>query len=140
MTAGVGQVMNDTRAPGDIQADRPAEPPLLAALTRLAGLQREVVDLLALQEAAAAAAEQRDPVRALSVVAGHLQLRGARWRVDRGRPERRPSSAMAKRRFELVDRTVEIPSHASPRSLASFMISSRRACSMHLFSSRHPTR
>ena len=82
MTAGVGQVMNDTRAPGDIQADRPAEPPLLAALTRLAGLQREVVDRLALQEAAAAAAEQRDPVRALSVVAGHLQLRGARWRDE----------------------------------------------------------
>lgn len=59
----------------------PAAANLLAALTRLALLQRETVDRLALQEAATAAllAAENDPHAALDVVTTHLQLRRARW-------------------------------------------------------------
>lgn len=54
-------------------------PPLLAALVRLAALQREAVDRLALQEAVTAAGEP-DPSAQLATVASHLQVAPARWR------------------------------------------------------------
>lgn len=58
-------------------------PSLLAALVRLAALQREAVDRLALQEAVAAAtttAGGADPATQLACVVRHLQLKPARWR------------------------------------------------------------
>ncbi len=63
-----------------IPAAQPSPTALLAALVRLAALQREAVDRLTLQEAAAAAASATDPVAALATVARHLQVRTARWR------------------------------------------------------------
>jgi ATP-binding cassette subfamily C protein LapB len=63
-------------------------PTLLACLSRLAALQRDNVDRLALQEAVAAASDNAgdnastgDPVVALAIVTQHLQLRAARWRT-----------------------------------------------------------
>lgn len=61
---------------------QPTPTSLLAALARLATLQREAVDRLALQEAAAAAASAIDPVAALATVAHHLQVHTARWRTQ----------------------------------------------------------
>lgn len=56
---------------------------MLAALLRLAALQREAVDRLALQEAAAAAAGcSSDAPAALALVARRLQLRPAHWRAS----------------------------------------------------------
>jgi len=54
--------------------------PLLLALVRLAALQREAVDRLALQEAAVAGAAESTPQGQLAIVAEHLQVRPARWR------------------------------------------------------------
>lgn len=54
--------------------------PLLIALVRLAALQREAVDRLALQEAATAASAYTDPQAQLSAVVRHLQVKPARWR------------------------------------------------------------
>lgn len=53
---------------------------LMPALLRLASLQREAVDRLALQEAVAASAPQDTPQHRLAQVARHLQLPIARWR------------------------------------------------------------
>lgn len=53
---------------------------LFAALARLASLQREAVDRLALQEAVAASDEQDPAHKRLDVVAQHLQVKAARWR------------------------------------------------------------
>jgi ATP-binding cassette subfamily C protein LapB len=64
---------------------------LLACLARLAQLQNESVDRLALQEAAQAAPEQSEPGQAaqpgharaqLKAVARHLQVRAARWLAE----------------------------------------------------------
>lgn len=49
------------------------------ALVRLAALQREAVDRLALQEAATAAAAHADPQAQLVTVVRHLQVKPARW-------------------------------------------------------------
>lgn len=54
--------------------------PLWLALARLAVLQREAVDRLALQEAAAAGAAENTPQDQLVAVAEHLQVRAPRWR------------------------------------------------------------
>lgn len=54
--------------------------PLLIALARLASLQREALDRLALQEAVAASAPGDEPQQRLAGVARHLQLPAARWR------------------------------------------------------------
>ncbi|MFT3720300.1 ATP-binding cassette domain-containing protein [Pseudorhodoferax sp.] len=56
-----------------------APPPLLLVLVRLAALQREAVDRLALQEAASSALGQATPQAQLATVTDHLQLRPARW-------------------------------------------------------------
>lgn len=66
-------------APG---APGPAQPPdaLLSALLRLAQLQRDAVDRLALQEAVAASAVDAAPEQRLALVAEHLQLPKPRWR------------------------------------------------------------
>jgi ATP-binding cassette subfamily C protein LapB len=57
-----------------------APSPLLACLVRLAQLQHEAVDRLALREAAsAAAAAQGTPRDQLATVTRHLQVPGARW-------------------------------------------------------------
>ena len=60
----------------------PVQPPdaLLSALLRLAQLQREAVDRLALQEAVAASAVDAAPNQRLALVAEHLQLPKPRWR------------------------------------------------------------
>ena len=55
-------------------------PPLLIALVRLAALQREAVDRLALQEAAVAGMTEATPQAQLATVAEHLQVKPARWR------------------------------------------------------------
>lgn len=53
---------------------------LLPCLARLAQLQHETVDRLALQEAAAALSTQaHNPQRQLKIVAEHLQVRSPRW-------------------------------------------------------------
>lgn len=57
-------------------------PPLLLALFRLAALQREAVDRLALQEAVTAAITECDPHEQLAIVARHLQVKEARWRAS----------------------------------------------------------
>lgn len=63
-------------------------PPLLIALVRLAALQREAVDRLALQEAVTAATAatgddvDRSPQAQLATVSRHLQVRPARWRAS----------------------------------------------------------
>jgi ATP-binding cassette subfamily C protein LapB len=55
-------------------------PPLFACLIRLAQLQHEAVDRLALREAAEAAlAQDAGPRARLATVARHLQVSGARW-------------------------------------------------------------
>lgn len=56
-----------------------AAPNLLPCLARLAQLQHETVDRLALQEAAAAAVLAGDPREQLKTVTAHLQVRAARW-------------------------------------------------------------
>jgi ATP-binding cassette subfamily C protein LapB len=57
-----------------------ATPNLLPCLTRLAQLQHESVDRLAIQEAAEAAiSSQQTPQRQLKTVAEHLQVRPPRW-------------------------------------------------------------
>lgn len=53
---------------------------LLIALIRLAALQREAVDRLALQEAVTAAAGEAGAQAQLAVIAQHLQVKPARWR------------------------------------------------------------
>lgn len=58
---------------------RTVPPPLLIALIRLAALQREAVDRLALQEAVTAAVDETPHVQ-LATVARHLQVQPARWR------------------------------------------------------------
>lgn len=58
----------------------PLPPPLLIALIRLASLQREAVDRLALQEAVTAAGAEVAPQARLATVAQHLQVKPARWR------------------------------------------------------------
>ncbi len=55
-------------------------PLLLIALVRLAALQREAVDRLALQEAVAASVADSSPHTQIATVARHLQLKPARWR------------------------------------------------------------
>lgn len=55
-------------------------PPLLIALVRLAALQREALDRLALQEAAVAGMTEATPQAQLATVAEHLQVKPARWR------------------------------------------------------------
>jgi ATP-binding cassette subfamily C protein LapB len=55
---------------------------LYAALARLASLQREAVDRLALREAVSATTEEDAPEDRLSVLAEHLQVKGAKWRDD----------------------------------------------------------
>ncbi len=64
------------------EASLPQDAPsaLLLALVRLAALQREAVDRLALQEAATAAEAGRTPQAQLAAVARHLQVSPARWR------------------------------------------------------------
>jgi ATP-binding cassette subfamily C protein LapB len=55
-------------------------PPLLACLARLAQLQHEAVDRLALHEAATSAlARDAAPRARLAIVTRHLQVPGARW-------------------------------------------------------------
>ncbi len=54
---------------------------LLPALLRLAALQREAVDRLALQEAVAASSPQDTPQARLTKVVDHLHLSAARWRA-----------------------------------------------------------
>lgn len=54
---------------------------LLPALVRLAALQREAVDRLALQEAVAASSPQDSPQARLTKVVDHLHLAAARWRA-----------------------------------------------------------
>lgn len=54
--------------------------PLLHALVRLAGLQREAVDRVALQDAVAACGQQKTPQQQLTCVAQHLQLPRPNWR------------------------------------------------------------
>ncbi len=58
---------------------RPSQ--FLSALTRLAMLQREAVDRLALQEAIQVADSAATPKEALAVVAQQLQVRQPRWRT-----------------------------------------------------------
>jgi ATP-binding cassette subfamily C protein LapB len=53
---------------------------LFAALARLASMQREAVDRLALQEAVAASSESDSAEQRLAVVAEHLQVKPAKWR------------------------------------------------------------
>jgi len=53
---------------------------LFLALSRLASLQREAVDRLALQDAAAEADADSDPRRQLAAVSRRLQVKPARWR------------------------------------------------------------
>ena len=60
----------------------PEHPELLHALMRIAALQREAVDRVALQEAAQEAAGQTDPRSALRRVTAHLQLKPPRWYRD----------------------------------------------------------
>jgi ATP-binding cassette subfamily C protein LapB len=55
-------------------------PLLLPVLARLATLQREAVDRLALQEAAQSAQAASNPEEALAIVSDHLRVRPARWR------------------------------------------------------------
>lgn len=55
-------------------------PILLYALIRLASLQREAVDRLALQEASTAALSVSTPEKQLDIVANHLQVKSAKWR------------------------------------------------------------
>ena len=57
-----------------------AHDPLFVALARLAHLQREAVDRLALQEAVLATKGDHDAVHRLAVVAQHLQVTPAKWR------------------------------------------------------------
>jgi len=54
--------------------------PLLIALIRLAALQRNAVDRIALQEAVTAAEKDSTPQNQLATVANHLQVKAARWR------------------------------------------------------------
>lgn len=60
---------------------RPIDP-LLSALLRLASLQREAIDRLALQEAVATTTPQDTPQQRLAQIARQLQLPTARWRSD----------------------------------------------------------
>jgi ATP-binding cassette subfamily C protein LapB len=53
---------------------------LLPALARLASLQHEAVDRLAVQEAVVAALSADSPESQLAIVAKHLQIKPARWR------------------------------------------------------------
>lgn len=53
---------------------------LFRALARMAVLQRESVDRLALREAAQSAVGEKSPRKILGMVARHLQVRQARWR------------------------------------------------------------
>lgn len=53
---------------------------LFVALARLASLQRQPIDRLALQEAAAASSSSASPASRLQVVAEHLQLNQPKWR------------------------------------------------------------
>jgi ATP-binding cassette subfamily C protein LapB len=53
---------------------------LLLALARLASMQREAVDRLALQEAVAASSEQDDASYRLRVLTNHLQVKSPKWR------------------------------------------------------------
>lgn len=62
-----------------IDPGRPSDP-LMPALLRLATLQREAIDRLALQEAVAASAPQDTPRQRLAQTARRLQLPAARWR------------------------------------------------------------
>lgn len=62
-----------------IDPGRPSDP-LLLALARLASLQREAVDRLALQEAVAASVPDDEAQQRLAAVVRHLQLPAARWR------------------------------------------------------------
>lgn len=62
-----------------IDPGRPSDP-LLLALGRLASLQREAVDRLALQEAVAASVPDDEAQQRLAAVVRHLQLPAARWR------------------------------------------------------------
>lgn len=55
---------------------------LLPALLRLAALQREAVDRLALQEAVASTVIEDAPQTRIAKVAAHLQLPAARWRAE----------------------------------------------------------
>ena len=69
----------------DTQTATPTQPTavvseLFAALARLASMQREAVDRLALQEAVAASSEQDTADQRLHVVAEHLQVKEAKWR------------------------------------------------------------
>ena len=54
--------------------------PLFVALARLANLQREAVDRLALQEAVLATQGEHDAEHRLNVVAQHLQVKPPKWR------------------------------------------------------------
>lgn len=58
----------------------PLPPPLLISLIRLAALQREAVDRLAMQEAVTAAAGETGAQAQLAVITQHLQVKPARWR------------------------------------------------------------
>lgn len=53
---------------------------LFVALARVANLQREAVDRLALQEAVSASAAHDSPEQRLAVAVEHMQLRPAKWR------------------------------------------------------------
>jgi ATP-binding cassette subfamily C protein LapB len=55
---------------------------LYVALARLASLQREAVDRLALREAVSATTENDEPEQRLSVLAEHLQVKDAKWRDE----------------------------------------------------------
>lgn len=52
---------------------------ILLALVRLAQLQGEAVDRVAMDEAAQAAGEEEDPVAQLTTVARHLQVKSPEW-------------------------------------------------------------
>jgi ATP-binding cassette subfamily C protein LapB len=54
---------------------------LYAALARLASMQREAVDRLALQEAVSATNPQDTAKRRLTVLSEHLQVKNAKWRT-----------------------------------------------------------
>jgi ATP-binding cassette, subfamily C, bacterial LapB len=54
---------------------------LYAALARLASMQREAVDRLALQEAVSATNPQDTAKRRLTVLSEHLQINNAKWRT-----------------------------------------------------------
>lgn len=53
---------------------------LFVALARVANLQREAVDRLALQEAVSASAAHDSPEQRLAIAVEHMQLRPAKWR------------------------------------------------------------